>query len=76
MEYYGQVAIVGLVLHIICICLAFWALQSLRLDGVFKKHHVAQAQTLILILAVLLGTALSRFILDILQFSLQLKLLF
>lgn len=76
MEYYGQLSIIGLILHVVCVCLAFWALQGVRLEQIFKKNHIAQAQTFIIILAVLLGTSLSRFILDILQYSLQLKLLF
>ncbi len=76
MEYYGQLGIIGLILHVVCVCLAFWVLQGVRLEQIFKKNHIAQAQTFIIILAVLLGTSLSRFILDILQYSLQLKLLF
>lgn len=76
MEYYGQLGIIGLVLHVICVCLAFWALQGIRLEFIFKKNHIAQVQTFIIILSILLGTTVSRFILDILQYSLQLKLLF
>ncbi|MFT2141398.1 DUF1146 family protein [Staphylococcus sp. GDY8P145P] len=76
MEYYGQLGIIGLLLHVICVCLAFWALQGVRLEQIFKKNQVAQAQTFIIILSIILGTAVSRFILDILQYSLQLRLLF
>lgn len=76
MEYYGQLGIIGLLLHVISVCLAFWALQGVRLEQFFKKNHVAQAQTFIIILSIILGTAVSRFILDILQYSLQLRLLF
>lgn len=76
MEYYGQLGVIGLFLHVVCICLAFWALQGIRLESIFKKNHVAQAQAIIIIFAIILGTGVSRFILDILQYSLQLKLLF
>ena len=37
MEYVGQFAIIHLFLHVICICIAYWALHSLRLDQFLKR---------------------------------------
>ena len=37
MDYIGQFAIVHLILHVLCICIAYRALNSLKLDQFFKK---------------------------------------
>ncbi len=37
MDYLGQFAIVHLILHVVCICVAYWALNSIKLDQFFKK---------------------------------------
>ena len=69
MDYIGQFAIVHLILHVLCICIAYWALNSLKLDQFFKKGYATQVQVCLMFLAVLLGTAVSNFLIDLLQFS-------
>lgn len=76
MDYIGQFAIVHLILHVLCICIAYWALNSLKLDQFFKKGYATQVQVCLMFLAVLLGTAVSNFLIDLLQFSTQAKFLF
>lgn len=76
MDYIGQFAIVHLILHVLCICIAYWALNSLKLDQFFKKGYATQVQVCLMFLAVLLGTAVSNFLIDLLQFSTQVKFLF
>lgn len=76
MDYIGQFAIVHLILHVLCICIAYWALNSLKLDQFFKKDYATQVQVCLMFLAVLLGTAVSNFLIDLLQFSTQVKFLF
>ncbi|PTK60913.1 DUF1146 family protein [Staphylococcus haemolyticus] len=76
MDYIGQFAIVLLILHVLCICIAYWALNSLKLDQFFKKGYATQVQVCLMFLAVLLGTAVSNFLIDLLQFSTQVKFLF
>ncbi|MCE5039286.1 DUF1146 family protein [Staphylococcus auricularis] len=73
MEYLSQFAIVHLVLHVLCICVAYWALNALRLDQLFKKGYTLQVQVCMIFLAILLGTAVSNFLVDLLQYSTQLK---
>ena len=75
MEYMGQFSIVHLILHVICICLAYWALNAVRLDQFFIKGYPLQVQICMIFLAILLGTAVSNFIVDLLQFSTQIKYL-
>ena len=43
MDYIGQFAIVHLILHVLCICIAYWALNSLKLDQ-FLKGYATQVQ--------------------------------
>ena len=64
MDYIGQFAIVHLILHVLCICIAYWALNSLKLDQFFKKGYATQVQVCLMFLAVLLGTAVSNFLID------------
>lgn len=44
MDYLGQFAIVHLILHVVCICVAYWALNSIKLDQFFKKGYPLQVQ--------------------------------
>ena len=37
MEYMAQFSIVHLILHVICICIAYWALNAVRLDQFLKR---------------------------------------
>ena len=55
MDYIGQFAIVHLILHVLCICIAYWALNSLKLDQ-FLKRLCYSSTSLSNVLAVLLGT--------------------
>lgn len=75
MDYIGQYAVIHLVLHVVCICIAYWALQSIRLDQSFKKGYATQLQVCMIFVAILLGTAVSNFIVDLLQYSTQVKYL-
>ncbi|MDU3538268.1 MAG: DUF1146 family protein, partial [Staphylococcus aureus] len=56
-------------------CMAYWALQSIRLDQFFKKGYATQLQVCMIFVAILLGTAVSNFIVDLLQYSTQVKYL-
>ncbi|MDI0015750.1 DUF1146 family protein [Staphylococcus caprae] len=75
MDHLSQFAIVHLFLHVICICIAYWALNSIRLDQFFKKGYALQVQVCMIFVAILLGTSVSNFIVDLLQYSTQVKYL-
>lgn len=75
MEYLGQFAIVHLILHVICICIAYWSINALQLDQLFKKGYPKQVQVALIFIAILLGTSMSNFIIDLLQFSTQIQYL-
>ena len=75
MDYLGQFAIVHLILHVVYICVAYWALNSIKLDQFFKKGYPLQVQVCMIFISILLGTAVSNFIVDLLQYSTQVKYL-
>lgn len=66
-EMYGFLSIV---LSIVFIGLAFWALQSFRFEKILKRPAGAQAKLLQILLSIVIGYEVSRFFLDYLGWSL------
>lgn len=66
-EMYGFLSIV---LSIVFIGLAFWALQSFRFEKILKRPNGAQAKLLQILLSIVIGYEVSRFFLDYLGWSL------
>ncbi|MDF2789771.1 MAG: rane protein [Neobacillus sp.] len=75
MEDLGQVALLSIFSHLVFIALAWWALQSIRLDKLLKPNHVFQARLLYILLAIIIGSSVSNFFLDYLSWSRQLPLI-
>jgi uncharacterized integral membrane protein (TIGR02327 family) len=75
MEDFGQIALVSILSHIVFIALAWYALQAIRLEKLLKPNHVFQARLLYILLAILIGSSVSNFFLDYLQWSKQLPLI-
>lgn len=75
-ESFGQEALFSMILSLFFIGLSFWALQSLRLDQLFKKNEVPRARVLYVLLSIAIGSAVSTFFLNYLQWARQLPLLF
>jgi uncharacterized integral membrane protein (TIGR02327 family) len=46
------------------IALSFWCLQAIRFDVFFKTTHVSQAKGLHILLSIVLGYELARFIME------------
>lgn len=67
MPIYGVDSIVTILSHIMFIYLTFWALQSLRLDQLFKKGNQFEKQrkTVYLLLSISIGFAASNFFMEI-----------
>lgn len=64
MTYMGVQSLITLVSHIFFICLAFWALQSLRTDTWIRKYHIPQARLLYVLVAIALGYTVSSFFIE------------
>ena len=74
-DSFGQIALFSIFSHLVFIALAWWALQSIRLDKLLKTNHVFQARLLYILLAIAIGSSVSNFFLDYLQWSRQLPLI-
>jgi uncharacterized integral membrane protein (TIGR02327 family) len=73
---FGQIAVLSILSHVIFIAISWWALQAVRLDQLLKPNHVFQARLLYILLAIIIGSSVSNFFLDYLQWSQQLPLIF
>ncbi len=72
---FGQIAVLSILSHLIFITISWWALQAIRLDKLLKPNHVFQARLLYILLAIFMGSSVSNFFLDYLQWSQQLPLI-
>jgi uncharacterized integral membrane protein (TIGR02327 family) len=72
MEDLGQIALFSILSHLLFIAISWWALQAIRLDKLLKPNHVTQARLLYILLAIVVGSVVSNFFLDYLQWSQQL----
>ncbi|MDP4162934.1 MAG: DUF1146 family protein [Bacillota bacterium] len=71
----GQQALLGIITHLVFIALSWWALQAIRMEKLLRANHVVQARVLYILLAIVLGSSVSHFFLDYLQWSRQLPYL-
>lgn len=72
----GLAGVFNIVLTVVCIWLAWRALQALKLEAFLKHPRSGLARGLLLLASVVLGHSLARFILDYLAWSAQIRLLF
>jgi uncharacterized integral membrane protein (TIGR02327 family) len=73
---FGGFALTSILTHLIFIALAWWALQALQFDKLLRANHVLQARVLYILLSIALGSTVSNFFLDYLQWSQQLPMIF
>ncbi|REE91468.1 putative integral membrane protein (TIGR02327 family) [Paenibacillus taihuensis] len=66
-------AIINIFVEICSIALAWFAIQELKLDAILKRPRSAQARLLQIMLAIVLGHAFARFVLDYWGWSVSLK---
>jgi uncharacterized integral membrane protein (TIGR02327 family) len=71
----GQLALVSIFSHLVFIAISWWALQAVRLEKLIRPNHVFQARLLYILLAIFIGSTVSNFFLDYLQWSQQLPLI-
>lgn len=73
---FGTFALTSILTHLVFIALSWWALQALHFDKLLRGNHVLQARMLYILLSIALGSSVSNFFLDYLQWSQQLPLVF
>ncbi|WP_093214642.1 DUF1146 family protein [Sediminibacillus albus] len=76
MQSLGQQALVSMISHLIFIIITWRVLQGINLDPLIKKGRVFEGTLLLIFITVAIGTTVSRFFLDFLQWSQQLIFLF
>jgi len=75
MEEIGYQSLTNMLSHIVFIIITWRLLQAVNLDGIIKKGRVFEARLLMMFLTIAIGTTVSRFFLDYLQWSQNLKFL-
>ncbi|CAM4240181.1 DUF1146 family protein [Jeotgalicoccus halotolerans] len=73
---FSQFALMHILLHLLCISLAFWVLKGVSIESLFNKGETGRIRLVIILLSILLGTALSNFIMDIFRYTQEASLLF
>lgn len=72
----GQLALISIFSHIMFIYLTWKVITAIRIETIFKKGRTAEARVFLLFITIVIGTGVSRFFLDILQWSGDLIYLF
>ncbi|WP_411842631.1 DUF1146 family protein [Salinicoccus sp. HZC-1] len=73
---FSQLAFIHIVLHIFCVIFAFWVIGSLNVDSWFRKDDVGRIRIFFILIAILLGSALSNFIMDFFRLVQEASLMF
>ncbi|WP_318245303.1 DUF1146 family protein [Paenibacillus gallinarum] len=69
-------SLVAMIISLSCIAIAWWSLQHLKLDLIVKHPKSAPARMLQLLLAIVLGHFVSKFVIEYLSWAQMLKYLF
>ncbi|MBY7144718.1 DUF1146 family protein [Virgibacillus sp. NKC19-3] len=72
----GQSAIISIISHIIFISITWRLVVAINFDPLIRKSRVTEARILLLFITIVIGSGVSRFFLDILQWSRDLLYLF
>lgn len=76
MESIAYTSMIGILITIICIGIAWWSIQIFRFDMFTHNPKSAQAKALQIIISVVLGYQLANFLIDYVGWSVNLKYLF
>lgn len=72
----GQLAIYSLISHLIFIYITWRVVLSINFDPLIRKGRTTEAKILLVFITIVVGTGVSRFFLEILQWSRDLMYLF
>lgn len=73
---FSQLAMMHIILHFLCIGLAFWVIRGVRIELLFNKGDIGRMRLLLILLSILIGTGMSNFIMDIFRYTQEASLLF
>ncbi|MEN1967689.1 DUF1146 family protein [Lentibacillus sp. N15] len=72
----GQLAIVSIISHLIFIFITWKVVQTINIDPLIRKGRGTEARVMLLLITIVIGAGVSRFFLEILQWSQDLIYLF
>lgn len=72
----GYFSIINMLSHIIFIYITWVVMQGINFEPLVRKNRVVEARILLIFIAIVIGTGVSRFVLDIIQWSQDLIYLF
>jgi len=72
----GYFSIIGMLSHVVFIYITWTAMQSVNVEPFVRKNKVTEARILLIFISIVIGTGVSRFVLDIIQWSQDLIYLF
>lgn len=73
---FSELALMQLILHIVCVILAFWLLQAVRLDMLFKRGEGGKVKLMMIFLAIVIGSLTSNYIMDFFRLVQEAALIF
>ena len=71
----GQQSLMSILMYLFFIAISFYALQSLRLDQIFKKGMTFQIQLTYILLSIVIGSTVANFFIQFFSLSQNLKYL-
>lgn len=72
----GQLAMMGIISHIVFIYITWRLVQVINFDPLIRKGRGKEAKILLLLITIVIGSGVSRFFLEFLQWSQDLIYLF
>lgn len=73
---FSQLAFMHIILHILSVIFCFWLVQGLNVQRFFRKGESGKIILMMIVISVLLGSALSNFIMDFFSLVQQASLMF
>jgi uncharacterized integral membrane protein (TIGR02327 family) len=72
----GQMAIISMISHLLFIYITWKVMLGINFEPIVRKGRTTEARIFFLFIAIVIGTGVSRFVLEILQWSRDLMYLF
>lgn len=72
----GITALISMISHLVFIYITWRVVTTLNFDPLIRKGRETEARILIMFIAIVIGTGVSRFFLDFLQWSQDMMFLF
>jgi len=66
---FGQQALLSIISHLFFIGISFYALQALNFEKLLRANRVFQARLLYILLTIVIGSSVSNFFLDYLNWA-------